>query len=120
MYGPESENWKASVALGRQGTITRKTKETSIDTTLRLDGGCIRDGIITKFGENVNGLFHGHAQRVPSFIVGEKRNTWHGYINHVFFHCSIDLFEFEGIFALGNAFFEQPNLGLSSLLNRRK
>jgi imidazoleglycerol-phosphate dehydratase len=39
MYGPESTNWKEGVAQGRQGSVTRKTKETSISATARFDGG---------------------------------------------------------------------------------
>jgi imidazoleglycerol-phosphate dehydratase len=39
LYGPNSDNWKASVALKRQGTVHRQTKETSISVVLALDGG---------------------------------------------------------------------------------
>jgi len=39
MYGPESKNWKGSVALGRHGSVARKTKETSIAADVRFDGG---------------------------------------------------------------------------------
>jgi imidazoleglycerol-phosphate dehydratase len=39
MYGPDSINWKEGVAQGRQGSVTRKTKETSISATARFDGG---------------------------------------------------------------------------------
>jgi imidazoleglycerol-phosphate dehydratase len=39
LYGPTSDNWRASVALKRQGTVHRQTKETSISVTLALDGG---------------------------------------------------------------------------------
>jgi imidazoleglycerol-phosphate dehydratase len=39
MYGPESANWKEGVAQGRQGSVTRKTKETSISATAKFDGG---------------------------------------------------------------------------------
>lgn len=39
VYGPDSANWKEGVAQGRQGSVTRKTKETSISATARFDGG---------------------------------------------------------------------------------
>jgi imidazoleglycerol-phosphate dehydratase len=39
MYGPDSPNWAEGVAQGRQGTVTRKTKETSISATAKFDGG---------------------------------------------------------------------------------
>jgi imidazoleglycerol-phosphate dehydratase len=39
MYGPDSDNAKASIALFREGSVTRQTKETSIATTLKFDGG---------------------------------------------------------------------------------
>jgi imidazoleglycerol-phosphate dehydratase len=39
LYGPSSDNWTASVALQRQGTVHRQTKETSISVSLSLDGG---------------------------------------------------------------------------------
>jgi imidazoleglycerol-phosphate dehydratase len=39
LYGPISDNWKASVALQRKGTVHRQTKETSISVSLSLDGG---------------------------------------------------------------------------------
>jgi imidazoleglycerol-phosphate dehydratase len=39
LYGPGSANWKASVQLERCGKIHRKTKETSIDVSIKLDGG---------------------------------------------------------------------------------
>lgn len=38
LYDPESKNWQAGTVLGRQGSVTRKTKETSISATLRMDG----------------------------------------------------------------------------------
>lgn len=39
MYGPGSDNWKQGLAAQRQGTVTRQTRETSIATTVRFDGG---------------------------------------------------------------------------------
>jgi imidazoleglycerol-phosphate dehydratase len=39
LYGPESSNWAASVALQRVGSVSRKTKETSIEAHLAMDGG---------------------------------------------------------------------------------
>lgn len=38
-YGPESRNWKESLALQRQASVERTTKETSIKIKLALDGG---------------------------------------------------------------------------------
>lgn len=39
LYGRASENYRASLALTRKASVERKTKETSISVTLRLDGG---------------------------------------------------------------------------------
>lgn len=39
LYGPESSNWQASVALARRGSVSRKTKETSIEAEITMDGG---------------------------------------------------------------------------------
>jgi imidazoleglycerol-phosphate dehydratase len=39
LYGPDSPNWAASVALKRVGSVSRKTKETSIEAHLAMDGG---------------------------------------------------------------------------------
>jgi imidazoleglycerol-phosphate dehydratase len=39
LYGPESDNCKASIDLSRQASVQRSTKETSISTTIRMDGG---------------------------------------------------------------------------------
>jgi imidazoleglycerol-phosphate dehydratase len=39
MYGPDSDNSNASITLSREGSVTRQTKETSIATTLKFDGG---------------------------------------------------------------------------------
>jgi len=39
LYGPASDNCQASMALKREASVTRNTKETSISTTLKLDGG---------------------------------------------------------------------------------
>jgi imidazoleglycerol-phosphate dehydratase len=41
MYGVSSKNFKDSVALQREATIARQTKETSITTALKLDGGAM-------------------------------------------------------------------------------
>lgn len=51
MWGVESTNWKQSLALKRQGTVERSTKETKIKVSLALDGGetgvCVKTGITT-------------------------------------------------------------------------
>ena len=39
LYGPKSANWEASVALQRRGSVSRKTKETSIEAEIKMDGG---------------------------------------------------------------------------------
>eukprot|EP00523_Entomoneis_sp_CCMP467_P000304 CAMPEP_0168744804 /NCGR_PEP_ID=MMETSP0724-20121128/14282_1 /TAXON_ID=265536 /ORGANISM="Amphiprora sp., Strain CCMP467" /LENGTH=487 /DNA_ID=CAMNT_0008792479 /DNA_START=9 /DNA_END=1472 /DNA_ORIENTATION=- len=39
LYGPSSANVQASVALERRSAVSRKTRETNIDTTLLLDNG---------------------------------------------------------------------------------
>ena len=39
LYGPDSANVQASVALERSGSVTRQTKETSIECVLKLDEG---------------------------------------------------------------------------------
>lgn len=39
VYGPDSFNHKASVALARQASVERSTKETSIATSIQMDGG---------------------------------------------------------------------------------
>eukprot|EP00977_Amphora_coffeiformis_P000252 scaffold77_cov162-Amphora_coffeaeformis.AAC.1 len=39
LYGPKSVNWEESVALMRTAAISRKTKETSIEAELKMDGG---------------------------------------------------------------------------------
>ena len=39
LYGPQSENWGASVALKRTASVSRKTKETSIEANIQMDGG---------------------------------------------------------------------------------
>lgn len=39
LWGPQSESWKQSFVLERQGQHNRKTKETSILVDLKLDGG---------------------------------------------------------------------------------
>jgi imidazoleglycerol-phosphate dehydratase len=39
LYRPDSVNARASIALQRQASVSRKTKETSIDATILLDGG---------------------------------------------------------------------------------
>lgn len=39
IWGVNSANWKASLALNRTGTIERSTKETTIQVHLALDGG---------------------------------------------------------------------------------
>jgi imidazoleglycerol-phosphate dehydratase len=49
MYGANSPNYKMGIDMKREGSITRKTKETSILTTLKFDGGAtgvdIRTGV---------------------------------------------------------------------------
>ena len=49
LYAPESRNWAASVALKRKGSVSRKTKETSIEAEILMDGGAsgvsVRTGI---------------------------------------------------------------------------
>lgn len=51
VWGPESANWKQSLALKRQGTVERSTKETKIKVSLALDGGeagvSVKTGITT-------------------------------------------------------------------------
>jgi imidazoleglycerol-phosphate dehydratase len=39
LYNPQSDNWRASVALQRCGSVSRKTKETSIEAQVKMDGG---------------------------------------------------------------------------------
>jgi len=39
LYGPNSANWGEGIAQKRMGSHNRETKETSISTTLRFDGG---------------------------------------------------------------------------------
>lgn len=39
LYGPKSANWAASIALKRSGSVSRKTKETSIEAEIQMDGG---------------------------------------------------------------------------------
>ena len=47
LYGPLSDNWRASVLLQRKGHIERKTKETSISVSLQLDGGAVGSKVLT-------------------------------------------------------------------------
>lgn len=39
LYGLSTLNWKASIDLNRHANISRKTKETSIEVDIKLDGG---------------------------------------------------------------------------------
>ena len=39
LYGPKSANWEESMALMRTAAVSRKTKETSIEAELKMDGG---------------------------------------------------------------------------------
>lgn len=39
IYGPKSTNAAASIALERMGSVSRKTKETSIEAEIQMDGG---------------------------------------------------------------------------------
>jgi len=51
MWGENSANWKESLALKREGSVERSTKETKISVQLKLDGGAegvnIQTGIKT-------------------------------------------------------------------------
>lgn len=47
MYGANSENYKVGIGMKREGTITRETKETSITTILKFDGGAAGIDICT-------------------------------------------------------------------------
>lgn len=47
IYGRESDNCKAGIAMQREGSVTRKTKETSISTLLKFDGGATGVSVCT-------------------------------------------------------------------------
>lgn len=47
MWGPTSMNWKQSIALKREGSVERSTKETKINVKLALDGGAAGVNIST-------------------------------------------------------------------------
>lgn len=60
LWGLESESWKQSIALQREGKHDRKTKETSILVDLKLDGGV--HGVTIETGiPTLNEIFHALA-----------------------------------------------------------
>jgi imidazoleglycerol-phosphate dehydratase len=76
MYGPDSINWQQGVAQGRQATVSRRTKETSIAATVQLDGGAAGVQICTGIATLDDFLTHMATAACISLNVACTGDLW--------------------------------------------
>ena len=89
MWGRGSEGYRQGLEMGRVGASMRKTKETSIDVDLRLDGG--EGGVVVETGiETLDRFYRALAEEAGlSLDVRCRGDTWVD--DHVSVVCFITL-----------------------------